>query len=89
MGFAWNVSNTMTFKVLQYNTDPHKNNTIVQRVVVVPSNLAATGYNCTLAPKIDAYFPEVQLEGGPPRKPAIPVQKGTMDPPDISIVKGG
>ena len=39
VGFAWNVGNPMTFKVLQYNNNPHNCNMVVQRGVVVLNNL--------------------------------------------------
>ena len=55
-GFDWCVGNPMTFKVLQFNTDPHKCNMVVNRGVVVLRNLASTGYNSALAPNSDAYF---------------------------------
>ena len=60
MGFAWNIGDPMTFKVLQCNTDLHKRNMVVHRGVVVPRNLAAMGYNYALVSKSDAYLPGVQ-----------------------------
>ena len=64
MGFAWNIGDPMTFKVLQCNKNPHKQNVVFHRGVVVPLSRTATGYNSSLAPNIDAYFPVVQVEGG-------------------------
>ena len=58
VGFAWNVGDPMTFKVLMCNIDPHKRNMVAHRGAVVPRNLEATGYNSALAPNIDAYFPQ-------------------------------
>ena len=70
--FACNVGDSITFKVLQCNIDPHKRNLEVHRGVVVLCNSAVIGYNSDLAPKSDAYFPEVHLEGGSPIKLSTP-----------------
>ena len=79
----------MTFKVLQCNTDPHKNNQVVHKCVVVPHNSSEILYNSALAPKSDAYFPDFNLQGETPIKPAAPEQRGTVDTPYISILEGG
>ena len=62
---------------------------VVHRGVVFLRNLLAIGYKSDLAPKSDAYFPRVHLEGVPPRKPDTPGQRGTVDPPYILISEGG
>ena len=85
MSFACNIGNPVTFKLIQYNTNPHKHNMVVHRGVAVPCNLGATGYNSSLAPNSDAYFPEVQLEGGAPSRPSTPVHQVDVDPPAIFI----
>ena len=87
--FAWNVGDPINFKVLQFDTNPHKHNMLVQRGDVVLRNLEATGYNSDLAPKSDAYLPEVHLEGGPPSKPSTPEHQGTVDPPKYFHTRGG
>ena len=43
VGFAWNIGDPMTFKVLQYNEDPDKRNIVVHRGVVVPRSPTAIG----------------------------------------------
>ena len=88
MSFACNIGNPVAFKVIQYNTDPHKHIMVVNRGVAVPCNLSGTGYNSALAPKSDAYFPEVQFEGGTPSTPAKPVHQVDVDPPAIFIDEG-
>ena len=62
--FAWGIGNPMTFKVLQCNEDPRKRNIVLHRGAVVPHSQTTTGYNSALAPKSDAYFKDVQVEGG-------------------------
>ena len=89
LGFAWNIGNHMTFKVLQCNDDPPKRNVVVHRGVVVPHSLTETGYNSDLAPKSYAYFPGVQVEGGATSKTVPLEHQGTVDPPDITITGGG
>ena len=64
MGFAWDICDSMTFKVLQYNANPHKRNVSIHRGVAVPHYQTATGYKSTLAPNSNAYLPVVQVEGG-------------------------
>ena len=61
VGFAWNIGDPMTFKVIQCNEDPHKRNIVVHRGVAVPCSMTAIRYNYALAPKSDAYFPDMQL----------------------------
>ena len=58
MGFVWNFSDPMTFKVIECNMDPNKQNIIVHRGIVIPRTLTAAGYNSALAPRSDAYFPD-------------------------------
>ena len=70
--FACNVGDSITFKVLQCNIDPHKRNLEVHRCVVVLCNSAVIWYNSAIGPNSDAYFPEVHLKGGPPIKLATP-----------------
>ena len=60
MEFACNARNSITFKVIQCNTDPHKRNMVVHRGVV-PRTLTPTGYNSALATRSDTYLPGVQL----------------------------
>ena len=71
-GLSCNVGDPIIFKVIQHNIDPHKRNLEVHRGVVVLCNSAVIGYNSDLAPKSDAYFPEVHLEGGTPIKLSTP-----------------
>ena len=71
-GFTCNFNDSITFKVLQCNIDPHKRNLEVHRGVVVLCNSAVIGYNSDLAPKSNTYFPEVHLEGGSPIKLSTP-----------------
>ena len=71
----------MTFKVIHGNIDPHKGNMVVHRGVIVSRNLEPTGYNYALAPKSDAYLPEVYLKGGTPSKPTTTKQQETMNLP--------
>ena len=59
VGFAWNVSNPMTFKVLQFNEDQYKRNIVVHRGVFVPRSLTEIWYNSALAHKSDAYLPDM------------------------------
>ena len=89
LGFAHNFVKPMTFMVLQCHEDPHRQNTILHRGVVVPRYPTATGYNYALHPKSDAYFPDVQVEGGATSKTVPSCHQGTVDPPDISILRGG
>ena len=88
MGLSWNIDNPMTFKVLQFNTNPHKRSMIVHRSVVVPRNISASGYNYALAPNSDAYLSEVRLYGETHIISDTPGQKGTVDPPDTIIAEG-
>ena len=61
VGFYWNVVNPMTFKVLQYNTDPYKCNMVIHIGVDFPRTLTAVGYDSSLEPSSDNYFPDIQL----------------------------
>ena len=61
VGFAWNVGEPMTFKVLHCNEDQHKRNIVVHRGIVVPCSPTEIGYKSTLAPKSDAYLPDLQV----------------------------
>ena len=61
VGFTCNFGGPTTFKMLQCNTNLHKRNMVVHRGTVVPHNLVAKGYNSSLEPKSDAYFPKVHL----------------------------
>ena len=61
VGFASNIVDPMTFKVLQCNEDQHKRNVVVHRGFVVPRSLTAAGYTFELAPKSDTYLPVVQV----------------------------
>ena len=70
VGFAWDVGDPTTFKVLQCREDTKKRVQILHRGVVVPRSLAASGYNYVLQPKSDAYLSEVKTEYGGPSKPA-------------------
>ena len=89
VSFACNIGDPLTFMVLQCNEDPQNCNVVVHRGIVVPHSLTEKGYNCALAPKSDAYFPVVQVEGGVNSK-SIPLEhQGVMDPPYISITEGG
>ena len=72
VGFAYNIGDPITFKMLQCNIDPHKRNFEVHRDILVPCNSVAVGYNSAIGPKIDANFQEVHLEDGPPIKLATP-----------------
>ena len=89
MGFAWNIGDPMTFKVLQCNENLHKRDVVVHRVVVFPRSQIATGYNYALAPKSDNYLPFVQVEGGVTNKNVPLEHQGTVDLPYISIPEGG
>ena len=51
VGFAWDVGNPMTFKVLQCHADPKKRAQILHRGAVVPCSLEVSGYNSDLAAK--------------------------------------
>ena len=89
LGFAHNFVEPMTFMVIQCHEDPHRQNTILHRGVVVPRYPTATGYNYALHPKSDAYFPDVKVEGGATSKTVPSRHQGTVDPPNISIPEGG
>ena len=88
IGFAWIIGDPMTFRLLQCNDDMNKRHAVVHRGVAVPRSPKATGYNPVLAPKIDSYFPVVQVEGGATSKTVPLEHQGTVDPPDISITLG-
>ena len=88
-GFACNVRNPITSKVLQCNTNPYKRNILVHIGAVVPRNLSEMGYNSDLDPNSDAYFPEVHLKSMPHIKPDTPVHQGTVDTRDIFISEEG
>ena len=64
VGFAWNIGDPMTFKVLQCNEDPHKKNIVFHRGVIVPRYPTAIGYKSALPPKSEDYLPVVEVEGG-------------------------
>ena len=68
VGFPWNIFVPIIFKVIHCNEDLHKRNIVVHRGVVVSRSPTAIGYNSSLAPNRDAYFPIVQVEGGATRK---------------------
>ena len=89
MGLSWNIGYPMTFKVLQCNENPHKWDVVVHRGVVFPCSQTATGYNSALAPKSDAYFPVVKVEGGVTNKTVPLEHQVTVDPPYIFIPEGG
>ena len=89
LGFAWNIGDPMTFKWLQFNEDLYKRNIVVHRGVIVPRSLTEIGYNSALAPKSDAYFPDVQVECRATRKTTPLGHQGTVDPPNINITEGG
>ena len=59
VGFALNVGDPTTFKVLQCNEDPHNQNIVVHRGVVVQRSTKAIGYNYALTPKSENYLPDV------------------------------
>ena len=88
LGFAWNAGDPMTFKTLQCNEDPRKQNIILHRGVVIPRSPTAIGYNSDLAPKNAAYFPYVKVEGGATSKTVPLGHQGTVYPPNISIPEG-
>ena len=88
VGFACDICDPMTFKVLQCNEHPHEHNIVVHRGAVVPLSPAAIGYNSALAPKSDAYFPVGKAESGATIKTAPLEHQGIVDPPDISITEG-
>ena len=88
VGFAWNIGNPMTFKVLHENNNLNRRNLGLHRGDFIPWNSAAMRYNSTLAPKSDAYFSEVHLKGDPPSKPDTLEQHGKADTPNISISEG-
>ena len=89
VGFSWSIGDLMTFKVIQCNEDPCKRNIVLYRGIVVLRSTTATGYNYSLAPNSDAYFPYVQVEGGAFRKTTPLGHHGTVDPPNIAIPEGG
>ena len=61
----------------------------MHRGVIVPRSLTATGYSSALAPKSDAYLPDVKVEGGAISKTVPSGHQGTVDLPDIAIPEGG
>ena len=69
VGFAWDIGDPVTFKVLQCNEDPHKRNIVVHKGIAVLRSPTAIGFNSSLVPNSDDYFPDVQVEGGVTRKP--------------------
>ena len=83
MGFACNISDLKTFKVIYYNTDPHKSNMVVHIGVVVSHKFAATGCNYAISPNRNVYLPEVHIEGVPPIKPTTPGHQRTVNPPNF------
>ena len=89
LGFAWNIDDPMTLKVIQCNKDLHNQNIVVHRGVVVPHPPTEIGYNFAMAPKSKAYSPDVQVKGGVTSKTSPLMHKGTLDPPDITIAEGG
>ena len=89
MGFAWDVGNPITFKVLQCHSNPKKRAQILHRGAIVPHSIEVSGYNSALQPKIDAYFPSVQSEGGGSSETSPSAHQGTVDPPDNVIPEGG
>ena len=89
IGFAWNVGEPITFKVLQCNSDPHKRNIIFHRGVFVLGSITSTGYNSALAPNRDAYLPSVQVEGGPHSKTIPSEHQSNVNPPNSSTEEGG
>ena len=78
----------MTFKVLQCNSYMHKRNMVVHRGVIVLRYLTATGYKSALAPRSDAYFPNVRVEVWPPSNTVAPEHQGTVYPPILSYQRG-
>ena len=88
VGFPWNIVVPIIFKVIHYNEDLHKRNIVVHRGVVVSRFPTAIGYNSSLAPKSDDYFPDLQVEGGATSKTAPLGNKGTVDPPNITTAEG-
>ena len=84
-----NVGDPITFKVHQCNEDLYKRNICVHRGVVVPRSQTSLGYNSTLAPKSEAYFSYVQLEGGATSKISPLCHQGTVGPPNITISEVG
>ena len=89
LGFACNIGDLTTFKVLQCNEYPHKRNVVVHRGVIVLHSPTEIGCNSALAPKSDAYFPVVQVEGGDTSKTVPLEHQGTVYPPDITITEEG
>ena len=61
----------------------------LHRGVVVPRSPIEIGFNSALAPKSDAYFPYVQVEGVTNSKIVPLGHQGTVDPLDINIPEGG
>ena len=60
MGFAWDVGNLMTLKVLQCHSDPKKRAQVLHRGAVFLPSIEVSGYNSALQPKSDHYFPAVR-----------------------------
>ena len=78
-----------TFKVIQCHEYLKKRVQILLRGVIVPRYLATSGYNSSLQPKSDAYFPEVRTERGATSKNAPSLHQSIVDLPDIAIMEGG
>ena len=89
MGFAWDVGDPMTFKVLQCHANPKRRAQVLHRGAVVPRALDAAGYNSALQQKSEHYFPIVRPEGGITRKTLPLAQHGNVDAPDSAILEGG
>ena len=89
MGFAWDIGDHMTFKVIKCHADPHKWAQMLHRGAVVPLALDAAGYNSALQPKSDHYFPVVSPKGGISSETLQSAQHGTVDPPNSAISEGG
>ena len=88
-GLAWNVGNTMIFKVFQCNEDPHKQNIVLNRGVVVQFFTTAIGYNSDLCPKSDDYLPDFQVEGGTTSKTTPLGHPGERGSPCYCHTRGG
>ena len=70
LGFAWNIGDPMTLKVIQCNKDPHNRNIVVHRGVIVPHSTTTIGYDYALAPNSAAFTPPTLWQyWGYPRSP--------------------
>ena len=89
MWFAWATGDPMNFNVLQCHADPKSRSRVLHRGTVVPRYFNSVGYNSSLQPNSDAYFPVEKPLDGIDGKSLPSAALEIVNPPNNGIAEGG